>query len=124
MRKSLQKVEIGMTAMWYGVNIFMKGSSPTAISSDALWEESVFLIQANSESEAKVKAEDIAKQGECRYMSATNELIEWTFATVARVYPIEVANLDSGTEVFSRFLRPSEAESLLIPFDERSGSEP
>lgn len=110
--------------MWFGVSIFMKGHSPARPSSESLWEERVVLIQAISEEEARARAEEIAKESESQYVSGTGELIEWKFATVERAHQIESEILNSGMEVFSRFLRATEAESLLTPFDEEEGTPP
>jgi hypothetical protein len=108
--------------MWFGVNIFLKGECATRATDETLWEERVVLIQALSKHEARARAEQIGRESECQYVSGTGELIEWKFVTVERVHQIEGEDLDPGTEVFSRFLRATEAESLLKPFEEGEGT--
>jgi len=39
--------------MWFGVSIFMKADCPTRAKDEALWEESIVVIEATSEQEAK-----------------------------------------------------------------------
>ena len=103
--------------MWYGVSIFMKGDGSQAGNNELLWEEKVVVIQASSEKEARTKAIELGKDGECKYISVTNQLINWKFACIQSVYEIEGSDINPGTEVFSRFLRATEVESLLKPFE-------
>lgn len=104
--------------MWYAASLLYESAHDCHPSSDALWEDRIVLVQADSEAAAKKQAESFGKAEECAYTSATGEPVHWVFRQVERIYPIETETLESGTEVFSRFLRASEAESLLTPFRE------
>lgn len=101
--------------MWYAASIFTKAESPNRPDSEALWEESIVLIKANSEAHARTVAEKIGRDSEVEYVGATDELISWRFIRVDRIQEIG-EELKPNEEVFSRFLRASEAESLLTPF--------
>ena len=56
---------------------------------------------------------------EHEYRLASGELVRWAFDRVISIQKTQ-ANLESGTEVFTRYLRTAEADSLRIPFDEDS----
>jgi len=47
-----------------------------------------------------------------------NNTVLWRFVKVERVVEICTDELINGTELFSRFLREKEVESLLTPFDD------
>ena len=104
--------------MWFGVSIFMKGDCATRAESDILWQENIVLVEADSEAEALRKGQHIGKNSEDQYVSATGENIQWRFWQVERAYEIEGRVFETGTELFSRFLRASEATSLLTPFED------
>jgi hypothetical protein len=102
--------------MWFAVNLLFKSVHAGKPEEDSLWEERIILIQAETEAEARQQAELLGKDEEHEYVSATGDLVRWTFQQIERVYPIEAETLENQTEVFSRFLRSSEVESLLTPF--------
>lgn len=83
-----------------------------------MWEEQFFLIESSDEQAARQEAENLAKRPERPYKNDKGELISWKFIKVDRVCAIAEQKLSSGVEVFSRFLRDSEAASLLKPFEE------
>jgi len=74
-------------------------------------------MTALEESEAKLKGEKYGKAQEHAYDAEYSVKIKWTFHCVERVYLID-GELEEGAELFSRFLRNSEAESLLTPFSD------
>src|SRR5262245_27907827 len=105
--------------MSYAVNLLSKSShEDTTSDNEPLWEESVYLVQADSEEEAKRAGEVIGKTLDVKYTSATGDFVHWTFERVESVYEILDETIGHGTEVFSRFLRTSEVESLLTPFED------
>src|SRR4029079_13745014 len=101
--------------MFYSASLLYRSTTPQRSSDQSLWEDSVLLIEAPSEEAARSMAEQIGKRGEHEYVSATNEHISWALVDVARGFEIG-ESLSPGTELFSRFLRSSEAKSLLTPF--------
>jgi hypothetical protein len=104
--------------MWYAVSLLFCGSS-TAKPHIALWRESIKLIEADSEEVARILA---AKDGESAEHSYEVEgtIFTWSFRSIQSVFYLEDFRLESGVEVFSRFLKQAEAESLLSSFGERS----
>jgi hypothetical protein len=109
--------------MWFGVSLLLCGETPSRKTSDLVWEENIVLVEAASCDEAKLLGANIGKGMEVEYDSASGEHIHWTFRNVTQVYEIqEQMILRTGAEVFSRFLRNSEAESLTTPFYEDEAS--
>jgi hypothetical protein len=104
--------------MWFAANLLFKSVHVGQPEENPLWEERIVLIQAETEAEAREQGERLGKEEEHEYVSATGDLVRWTFQQIERVYPIEADTLQNRTEVFSRFLRSNEVESLLTPFKE------
>ena len=102
--------------MWYAANLLFQSAHIPTESNPTLWEESVRLIQASSEAEARELAVTIGRS-EVQTYQVEDGLVIWKFDRVERIYAILDEELRSGSEVFSRFLRDSEVRSLLTPFD-------
>jgi hypothetical protein len=105
--------------MWFAVNLLYRSSHIPTETKPTIWEESIRIIEAPTESEALKEAERIGSSKAHTY-EVEGGLIIWTFERVERVYAIEDEELRSGSEVFSRFLRDSEVQSLLKPFEDES----
>ena len=102
--------------MWFGAAILIRSEAADRLPHESLWEESVVLVKADTEDEALAIATAIGRRQELSYSVDGGTQLRWLFDRVARVYAIESEDLQSGTELFSRFLRASEVESLLTPF--------
>lgn len=101
--------------MYYSVNILFKSERCDAEA--PLWEEQIILISALNETEAKEKAEIYAMEQQVDFDTTGDVKIKWKYHQIERVFLID-DDLEDGTELFSRFLRNSEVESLLTPFDD------
>jgi hypothetical protein len=106
--------------MWFVANLLFKALHETNSPKEELWEESMRLIYADSKQEALNRATQIGKSSEHSYVTAASETVTWSFVTVERLFEVDAAELTDGTEVFSRFLRGSEVESLLKPFNDET----
>jgi hypothetical protein len=104
--------------MWFGVSLLFKSVHNGQPEDDALWEDSIVLIRAQSRDEAQKQAEALGKGEEHEYVSASGDLVKWTFQGVESIHEILDDTLENGTEIFSRFLRAREVESLLTPLKE------
>jgi hypothetical protein len=82
-----------------------------------LWEESIILVNAIDEDEATAKVKAFAKEKETSYENENGITIDWKFEQIERLCEI-TDPLEDNCELFSRFLRNSEVESLLTPFDD------
>jgi hypothetical protein len=107
--------------MWYSVSLLFKSvhlNLPPE--QDYLWEESIFLVRAAGKEEAHQAGERIGKEQEHEYVSATGDLVRWTFTRVESVCEILDEQISDGTEVFSRFLDSREITVLLGSTDDSS----
>ena len=106
--------------MWYTACVLLEGNHQIEPALPSLWQEVLVLIEAESEEDARSAAESIGKSKEHEYYASEPErhLVRWVFARLERVCAVEEPTLKSGTELFSRFLRQSEVESLLTPFED------
>jgi len=102
--------------MWFCVSALSVAEHPegSASSKQRLWEEHLFLVSADDALAARARAEDLARGEECSYVAVNGSKVSWKFETISKVYEIPDTPTD-GTEVFSRFLKQSEVESILSP---------
>lgn len=103
--------------MWYAASLLFSSEHVDHPEANPLWEEQIILLQADDEDTAKIKAEARGKGANHQYFNAENHLVKWRFEQVERISQIESETLGDGTEVFSRFLRNTEVQSLLTPFE-------
>jgi hypothetical protein len=106
--------------MFFSGSLLFKSEHQPDSNPYPLWEECVILIEAENESDAKVKAAQHGKAGEHEYKNQAGELVRWSFERVERVCHIDKDALTDGTELFSRFLKDSEVKSLLTSFNAES----
>ena len=113
-----------MTVHWYSASLFYCGKREGGDHQSALWEERIIVLRAPGQVEAEKAAIAIGREKPLHYHAMDGTHITWEFRQVERCYEIESETLEHGTEVLSRFLRASEAESLLRPFDDESKAPP
>ncbi|HEV8436361.1 MAG TPA: DUF4288 domain-containing protein [Thermoanaerobaculia bacterium] len=101
--------------MWYSASLLFRGSHHDRPSKEDLWLERIVLIEASDEDQARTIAQSLGKAGQHQYATSSST-VEWQFAQVERLCEIEGLP-EHGAELFWRFLRQSEVESLLTPFD-------
>jgi hypothetical protein len=105
--------------MWYGVNLLFENCHVGEPADRNLWEERIILVDASSDMVAAQEGRRLGKAEEHEYTSATGDRIQCRFRRVDCVHAIDADTLETGTEVFSRFLRASEVASLRTPFKEK-----
>jgi hypothetical protein len=103
--------------MWFAANLLFKSVHVPNRGSPPIWEQSIRLIEAETEADARNKAEPIGGSEIVSYQ-ARSDLVIWTFEGVERIFAIEKTHLSNGVELFSRFLRDSEVTSMRTPFDD------
>ena len=102
--------------MWFAASLLFKSRHPDDPETEFLWEESIILVQASNEAEARTEAERIAKNAEHEYVAAAGNRVHWTFERIESIHTILDGTLENGTEVFARFLQTFQIESLSTPF--------
>jgi Domain of unknown function (DUF4288) len=92
--------------MWYSAALLFERIHPTRTgrAKEPLWEESVILVDASSEEDAREKAEAFGKKEAISFQAISGERVEWRLVEVVDIHEIQDRDLKSGTEVFSRFL--------------------
>ena len=102
--------------MLFAVSILFHISPVDQPQSHFLWEERIVLLDGDDEEDVKMKAEVLGRDAEHEYENANGQLVTYKFECVGTicVAPDEPAD---GCEIFSRFLKDSEARSILTPFD-------
>ena len=102
---------------WYSPSLFFESVHSVTPAPPSLWEEIVILIEADEDAAAQRRADEIGRQKEHEYVVAApiNHVVRWRFVKTERVYEIDDPVPRDGTELFSRFLKPEEASSLLTP---------
>jgi hypothetical protein len=99
------------------VSVLLRGEHcPPLPPDERLWQETVLSVRAADEEAARSRALEIARQSECEYESVTGDTVRWVVESVAGAWRFE-GELPDGAELFSRFLRATEGESLLKPFE-------
>ncbi|RAV05546.1 DUF4288 domain-containing protein [Paenibacillus sp. YN15] len=68
------------------------------------YEESIVLIKAVNKEEAYQIAAVNGKNEESSYMNIYNEEVHWRFIKVVDLFELTEETIDSGTEVFSRYI--------------------
>jgi len=110
--------------MWYSVSVFSKGRHLSRPSIDPLWLQQIYLVQSDSEVNATKKVIEVVRNQESEYLAedgGPNEklgIVEWKYVAIERVITIERDYVHDCSEVYWRYLRDSEAQSLLKPFDD------
>ena len=104
---------------WFTASLFFQGVHHGSAEAESLWQEIIVLLEASDVDAANSMAARIGTQRQHSYYVDTpiRHLLEWKFVRVERVCEVESDVLANGAEVFSRFLRASEATSLLQPLD-------
>jgi hypothetical protein len=107
--------------MWFGVKVYQRAKHERSPSSQDLFEEIIFLVQASDEEEAKRRALQHAKRAETQYENVYGEIVSWdTDTRVVDVFCMLDEQPQDGSEVYSRFfyklgereISPQEFEAL------------
>jgi hypothetical protein len=107
---------------WFSVSLLFRAVHNEIISDTDLWEERVVIIDSDTEDDAKNKGLRIGKSEEHEYFVSSNDskpeqMVRWSFVQIERIHEIEGNTLVNGREIFTRYLRNSEVQSILTPFD-------
>lgn len=101
--------------MWFGVSLLFRSSEPLDDQGARLFEERIVVLDAADEVEAWKKANGCGPSLEEQYVNAEGRQVAWTFERAVEVKAILEDQLGDGVEVFHRFLREDEVNSLMRP---------
>lgn len=110
---------------WFAVKLFFEcviSGEPAPNSIDEnystnikTFEESIFLIRAQSFKQAYKLAEKKAKQEEISYYNPYGEMVSWKLVESLDAFELFDEELVSGSELYSRFIRvPKEIENTNV----------
>lgn len=100
-----------MTAEWFSARIILE-SVHSEDDPEPVFEESILLIRAQSEEEARSRAEALARDSEHEYDTAAGGHARWEFREVLEIIPLWLDGLGDGSEVYYRFIRKDELEHM------------
>ena len=101
---------------WFAASLFLRSiHTPPIEAVDEVWEECIYLVAAETSHQALEEAEKIGLSLQTSYTTASADVATWLFVKVERI--VEISTLEAGQEIFSRFLKRAEAESLLKSID-------
>ena len=104
--------------LWFTASLLFISERERSPNEQPLWEEQIVLIESLDESNADAKAAAYGRANEHEYVSKDGQTVRWVFRKVERICPVETLHLQDGTELFSRFLKGSEVQSLSVPFED------
>lgn len=97
---------------WYSARLlFMSSAKGGQMEIDPLSEESIILIRADKEENARKSARKAALKMQHDYENEEGQQIAWKFVDILELQDLCEQSLDTGTEVFSRLFWKSQAES-------------
>ena len=102
----------------FSFNLLFRGMKNNIPSEVDLWEERLILVFSPTEEQAILKAKRIGGDEESRYKTIEGDTLVWKFIQIERMFEVNDFQLKDGIEIFSRYLRNSEIESILTPFEE------
>jgi hypothetical protein len=102
--------------MWYSAALLFESVHNNCPTQNDVWELQIVLVQAPSQDTAIRIANEIGKQREHEYISATGDLVHWVFRQLESLTELS-GNIEHGTEIYARFLRASDVERLLTPIN-------
>ena len=98
--------------MWFAAKLLFE-SSVRDDDGRVLQQELIRLIQANDQSQAQSKGNDLGTSEEHQYPNEQGETVSWQFVCVLEIQDLCEDNVFDGMEVFStlkwRVLAPAEA---------------
>ena len=99
-----------MAATWYSIRLLFVSEIQGQPERDRLCEESVIVVHEVDEISARRTAERLGVAMQHAYLNEQGESVEWRFVRILEIQDLCEDRLESGTEVWSRLFRESQAE--------------
>lgn len=110
--------------MWYSVKLLFKSIVDDEENIPPLCEESIRLVQANNEEEARNKSEQLGRDEEHEYKNELNQAVSWRFIKIMEVQDLCEPSIYDGIEVYSRLFRQTGTEAEPDHADDTGNSLP
>ena len=78
-----------------------------------LFEEIIVVFDCVDDDDLKQKSLEWAKKHEHEYKNEAGEMIYWKFVEILHISPLETDEIQSGIEIFSRFLTRKQVNTLI-----------
>jgi hypothetical protein len=103
---------------WFAASLLFERTFDSGPEAPPLYEESVVLVRAreDDEADARKKATMLGKAASHAYRNVEGESVAWTFKEILRVVQLIDADIEEGSEVYSRFLTAQDLEGLRSSF--------
>ena len=96
---------------WYSARVLFESRIDGVALSGAILEESVRVLKAKDEAEARARAEEVARGAEHGYANEQGQTVSWHLVAVLDVQDLCETEIQDGTEVFSRMFRRDSADA-------------
>jgi len=91
--------------MWFSAKLLFQSNVDDGQNLSPLYEESIRLIEADTEDEARSKSEQLGKNEEHDYKNESGHTVKWNFVEVMEIQDLCESNIYDGMEVFSTLQR-------------------
>ena len=78
-----------------------------------LFEEIIVVFDCVDDDDLKQKSLEWAKMHEHKYKNEAGEMVYWKFVEILHTSPLETDEIQSGIEIFSRFLTRKQVNTLI-----------
>ena len=98
------------TTKWYSVKVLFESvhiknyKTSHNPHDEKLFEESIFLVKAKTEEQAYDIGKEHGIKAQTEYLNYYGETVRWTFIKIIDIFELSDDNIESGTEVYSRFI--------------------
>jgi hypothetical protein len=101
--------------MWYSVPIYQRSSE--AVNGEVVVEESIYLVEAESATEAEAAARTVAAKLPIEYVAGEGNAVSWEVEGFGEPWRL-FDKPGNGIEVFSRLMLRRDLEALKRPFSQ------
>src|SRR5260370_17025488 len=100
--------------MWFAAKLVFESSLGNE-GDRVLQEESIRLIQADGEIEARSKATQLGASEQLQFSNAQGETVAWHFVSLLEIQDLCEANVSYGMEIFSTMKRKTLPRRSALP---------
>ena len=95
---------------WYSANLLFRANVDDDSGAQPLCEESLRVLIADSDEDARTRAEQIGRAAQHSYLNDAGKEVQWVFVSVLELQDLCESALLDGMEVFSRLYREKEED--------------